>query len=76
MEALLKQAGATLDDLCALTAYVRDPADHAAALQWMSQRFPSTPMHVVIAPVCRPGWLIEVEGLAIVPADNPELPAF
>jgi len=34
------------------------------------------PVQVVVAPVCRPGWLVEVEGLAIIPASNPDLPPF
>jgi hypothetical protein len=42
----------------------------------MTERFPDAPIQVVQAPVCRPGWLIEVEGIAIVPAENPNLPSF
>jgi len=42
----------------------------------MGERFGSTPMDVVVAPVCRPGWLIEVEGIGIRPASQPALPAF
>lgn len=76
IEALLKQAGATLEDLCQLIAYVRDPGDHEAALRQMRERFGDVPLEVVVAPVCRPGWLIEVEGLAIVPACKPALPVF
>jgi enamine deaminase RidA (YjgF/YER057c/UK114 family) len=76
VEALLKQAGATLKDMCVLIVYVRDPSDHAMAWRRMRKRFGEAPIAVVVAPVCRPGWLIEVEGKAIVPASNPELPAF
>jgi hypothetical protein len=32
------------------------------------------PMIVLHAPVCRPGWLVEVEGIALVSARNPGLP--
>jgi hypothetical protein len=31
---------------------------------------------MVQAPVCRPGWLIEIEGIAVVQANLPQLPAF
>lgn len=76
VEALLKQAGATLRDMCVFVVYVRDPSDHALAWQRMRERFGDAPVEVVVAPVCRPGWLIEVEGVAVVSASNPDLPAF
>ncbi len=42
----------------------------------MRERFGETPCQVVIAPVCRPGWLVEIECQAIAPADHPTLPCF
>ena len=76
VEALLRQAGATFQDVCMLIVYVRDPSDLDVALRAMSERFGEAPIQVVVAPVCRPGWLIEVECQAIVPISNPALPAF
>lgn len=76
MEALLAGAGATLRDMCHFIVYVRDPSDHAFAVRRMSERFAGVPTVVVTAAVCRPGWLIELEGMAVVPASNPSLPAF
>ncbi len=76
MAALLANAGTTLADMCVFIVYVRDQADQLLAEQLMQQRFPSAPMVVVVAPVCRPGWLIELEGVAIVPASDSTLPAF
>jgi enamine deaminase RidA (YjgF/YER057c/UK114 family) len=76
VESLLQSAGATLDDMSAFIVYVRDPGDLEVAWQQMRERFGDAPIEIVVAPVCRPGWLIEVEGIAIVPASNPELPAF
>jgi enamine deaminase RidA (YjgF/YER057c/UK114 family) len=76
MEALLKQAGAALEDMCVFIVYVRDPSDYAIARQQMRERFGDAPLQVVVAPVCRPGWLIEVEGNAIVASSNPGLPDF
>ncbi|MCL5269916.1 MAG: Rid family hydrolase [bacterium] len=74
--ALLDQAGATLADMALFIVYIRDPGDHAVARRRMRERIGEAPLAVVVAPVCRPGWLIEVEGLAILPAANPILPAF
>ena len=76
MEALLKQAGATLGDMCVFIAYVRDPKDHAVVWRRMRERFGDAPIQVLVATVCRPAWLIEVEGTAIIPASTPDLPAF
>ena len=76
MEALLGRADAALADICMLVVYVRNPSDRALARKRMRERFGDTPLEIVVAPVCRPGWLIEIEGMAILPARNPELPDF
>jgi len=76
MEALLDRTGGSLDDMSSFIVYVRDASDHAVARRRMRERFGGAPIQIVHAPVCRPGWLIEVEGTAVVPADNPNLPFF
>lgn len=76
MEALLGSAGATLRDMSHFIVYVRDPADYELATQRMRERFADAPVVVVAAAVCRPGWLIELEGMAITSASNPDLPSF
>jgi len=76
IDALLKNSGAGLDDMCAHIVYIRDPSDHAIVSREMKERFGDAPVQLVLAPVCRPGWLVEVEGQAIVPASNPDLPKF
>jgi len=76
MEALLKETGASLNDMCSFLVYVRDPADYPLAAQHLRQHFPKIPIGIVVAPVCRPGWLIEIEGIAVIPQSNPQLPSF
>lgn len=76
IDALLKPAGASLKDMAVYIVYVRDPSDHEIAWRQMRERCGEAPFVVVAAPVCRPGWLIEVEGIAIVSTTNPGLPAF
>jgi enamine deaminase RidA (YjgF/YER057c/UK114 family) len=76
VEALLKPAGATLKDMCVLLAYVRDPEDQAVVSRQIREIFGDIPMETIVAPVCRPGWLVEIEGMAIIPASAPQLPAF
>ena len=77
IEALLAKAGANLGDLAVILVYLRDPAD-AAAIEAASctNAWARVAYVMVDAPVCRPGWLIEIEGIAIVPCHQPGLPAF
>ena len=72
---LLQEAGATFRDVCMFIVYVRDHSDLGVARRVMGERFGDIPLAVVVAPVCRPGWLIEIECQAIVSALNPSLPA-
>ncbi len=73
---LLGQAGVGFGEVGMFIVYVRDPADLGLAEELMRERFGDAPMVVAVAPVCRPGWLIEVECQAVVEADNPGLPVF
>ena len=63
---MIAEAGAGLDAMQVFTVYLRYPKDREGALHRMRERFPEVPMVVVTAPVCRPGWLIEIEGEALV----------
>jgi len=76
IDALLMQAGATLEDMQVCIIYLRDPNDHGIVAKMMRQRYPDIPYEIVTAPVCRPGWLIEIEGLAAIAHDAPELPSY
>ena len=76
IEALLAKAGANTGDLAIILVYLRDPADGALIETALHERFGAVPFVLLDAPVCRPGWLIEIEGLAIVPANRPALPPF
>lgn len=62
--ALLKDGGATLHDMHYLTIYLRDLSDYHTVETYMSENFPDTPHIIVHAKVCRPEWLIEMEGIA------------
>lgn len=76
IEALLATVNATLDDLASILVYLRDPADAERIKSALHERIGRIPHVLVDAPVCRPGWLIEIEGVAIVPASLPALPGF
>jgi enamine deaminase RidA (YjgF/YER057c/UK114 family) len=74
--ALLGAAGAALDDLGILIAYIRDPADHQSVRDRLQERCGLVPFEVLVAPICRPGWLVEVEGVAAIHAHRPHFPPF
>lgn len=76
IQALLRQAGSTLDDMGVFIVYLRDPSDYQVIEAAMRERVGDAPMEVVVAPVCRPGWLVEIEGHAMSVIDAPELPAW
>lgn len=71
MEALLEEGGMSLRDLAAITVYLRDAQDYPAIANLISNIFPpSCAVNITHAPVCRPEWLIEIEGEAIKPAKS------
>jgi enamine deaminase RidA (YjgF/YER057c/UK114 family) len=76
ISALLDQAGANLEDMQHFIVYIRDPSDGEIVRTMMKERVGEKPFEIVTAPVCRPGWLVEIEGIAVVKASNPSLPPF
>jgi enamine deaminase RidA (YjgF/YER057c/UK114 family) len=76
VEALLRSGSASLDDMMQFTVYLRDPTDYARVDGYLRERFPGLPTVIVHAAVCRPEWLIEIEGVAVAANDQPALPAF
>ena len=72
VEALLKEAGCTFDDLGQMIVYLRDVADYTVVKGMYDERFPDTPRVFVYAPVCRPGWLIEMECMGVKSLENKE----
>ena len=76
IQLLLKQAGSDFHNVCVFITYARDISDASLIYEEMNKKFKNTPFLVVIGPVCRPGWLVEIECQAICPADNPQLPDF
>lgn len=64
VEALLSEAGCGFGDVGQMIVYLRDPSDYAVVSAMFAERFPDTPKVIVLAPVCRPGWLIEMECMA------------
>lgn len=67
---LLEEAEATLEDVVQAIVYLRDWADYQRVNNHMQSHYPNFPYIAVFAPVCRPGWLIETECIAITDKGN------
>lgn len=76
IEALLAQEAATLHDMQHFIVYLRNTSDADVVLDSLRKRLGDRPFLVVTGPVCRPSWLVEIEGIAIVPNADDSLPAF
>jgi enamine deaminase RidA (YjgF/YER057c/UK114 family) len=76
IDALLRSGGASLADMMYFIVYLRDPADFTRVNSELRRRFPDRPMTLVRGAVCRPEWLIELEGVAVAPHDTKNLPSF
>ena len=76
VEVLLKEAECTFDHVGHLLVYLRDVADYTVVREMFEERFPNIPKVFLLAPVCRPGWLIEMECMAVKPIHDDRYPAY
>ena len=76
VDALLKEADSSFDDVMAMIVYIRDVADYEVVRALYAERFADKPVIIVHAPVCRPGWLVEMECMAVKKTENPEYAPF
>lgn len=73
---LLKQAETEMCDIVQMIVYLRDIADSTVVSEYLAANYTATPYVLVLAPVCRPGWLVEVECIAIKATENSEFEEF
>ena len=64
ISALLAEAEAGLDDIKSAILYLRDASDYQVVSCLFRECWPMLDPVFVLAPVCRPGWLIEMECVA------------
>jgi len=65
VDALLKEADCSFDDVMQIFVYLRDIADYQCVKQMYDEKLPNIPTLIVLAPICRPGWLVEMECIAL-----------
>ena len=63
--ALLNEANCDYSDIGYMIVYLRDISDYKVVKDLFDIRFPNTPKVITLAPVCRPGWLIEMECMGV-----------
>ena len=76
IDAILRSGQAGLADMMYFIVYLRDLADHGRVRAYLDARFPGLPMILVLGAVCRPEWLIELEGVAVGANADADLPPF
>jgi enamine deaminase RidA (YjgF/YER057c/UK114 family) len=76
VQALLAEANTTPADVACMIIYLRDTADYAIVNRYVNTHYPAIPRIPILAPVCRPGWLVVVECIAIKPICNNKFAAF
>ena len=76
VETLLAEAECTYEHVGHLIVYLRDIADFSVVEDMFEERFPNIPKVYLQAPVCRPGWLIEMECMAVKAIHNEEFEAY
>jgi len=76
ISALLEEGEASLEDISVAILYLRDIGDYTVVLRLFAKRWPYLDPMIVLAPVCRPGWLVEMECIASREICRPEFPVF
>lgn len=64
VEMLLIESGNSWNDVRQILVYLRNREDYAVVEPMFRERFPGIPYVILLAPVCRPEWLIEMECIA------------
>jgi enamine deaminase RidA (YjgF/YER057c/UK114 family) len=62
---LLSEAGCNLSNITYAVVYIRDNSDYYRVNLRLKELIPEIPAIILLASVCRPGWLVEIEVMAI-----------
>jgi len=70
---LLKEAGASLEDVCKITIYLTDPRFRETVYRtvgrWLKGVFPVS-TGIVVSALARPEWLVEIDVIAVIPQER------
>jgi len=77
IRALLDTGGARFDDLKLLVVYLRDCSDYLPVRDYLAAHIPPSVAYVLArGAVCRPTWLVEMDGIAVTAGGDSRFPAF
>ncbi len=76
IQVLLNEGGASLRDLVHGIIYLRREEDYPLVRHVVERVLPDLPKVCLLAPVCRPGWLVEMECMAAIPNNDEKWEAF
>ena len=62
---LLSEVECGFEDVMSMIVYLRDISDYENVRNIFDSRYPDMPKVYLWAPVCRPGWLVEMECIAL-----------
>ena len=73
IQMLLKKSSSSIDEMAYMVVYLKDPADAYLVNNYLKANLPlHVPCLLLQADICRPEWLIEIEGMAISRSYHPE----
>jgi len=76
IKALLSEADADISNIAKMIIYLRDTADYKITSDYIEKYYSTIPYVIVWAPVCRPGWLVEIECIALKEINKEEINPF
>jgi enamine deaminase RidA (YjgF/YER057c/UK114 family) len=65
IDVLLTETNAGFENVMQMIVYLRNASDYYVVRDIFELRFPNIPKVIVLAPICRPGWLVETECIAV-----------
>jgi enamine deaminase RidA (YjgF/YER057c/UK114 family) len=78
IRAVLAHAGGTMDDVIKVTVFVTDVSEiatiHKVRYEFFDPPYPASTL-VQVAQLIDPDWLIEIEAIAVIPADRVRRPS-
>ena len=76
IQALLAEADTTMSHVAKMIVYLRDTADYEFVFTYLQKHYAEIPKVIAWAPVCRPGWLVEIECIALKEIENKQFATF
>jgi enamine deaminase RidA (YjgF/YER057c/UK114 family) len=75
IDVLLTEANAGFENVMQMIVYLRNASHYHVVRDIFKRRFPDIPKVIVLAPICRSGWWVETECMAVTNAVQTPLAA-